>query len=153
MRRVIGWMEDHGLDLAAEKTELVIITKRYITTEIPIGHLGIRMNNKLSYWEQIIQAADIAAAVTMALSRIMANVHGPRASKRRLLMTVTQSIMLYGAEIWAGTLNKKKYCKRMAAVQQRGALRIASSYCTVSKPAILVIAGVLLIDLLAQEKS
>ncbi|WP_236254242.1 hypothetical protein, partial [Rhodococcus sp. NKCM2511] len=42
--------------------------------------------------------------------------------------------------------------KRIAAVQRRGPLRIASSYRTVSEPAVLVVAGVFPIDLLAQER-
>ena len=82
----------------------------------------------------------------------MANVRGPRPSKRRLLMSVTQSIMLYGAEIWADALKKETYRRRLAAVQQRGAFRIACSYRTVSEQAILVIAGTIPIDLLALEK-
>ena len=57
-----------------------------------------------------------------------------------------QSIMLYDAEIWGNALKKERYRKRMAAVQVRGAMRIASSYCTVSEPAALVIAGVIPIN-------
>ena len=40
----------------------------------------------------------------------------------------------------------------MAAVQRRGALRVASAYRTVSEPAVLVIAGVMPIDLMARER-
>ena len=92
--------------------------------------------------------------MTSALSRLMANINGPRPSKRRLLMSVTQSILLYGSEIWANALKKKVYRKRIriAGVQYRGALRIACSYRTVSEPAALVIAGIIPIDLLALER-
>ncbi|XP_033212123.1 uncharacterized protein LOC117169727 [Belonocnema kinseyi] len=110
------------------------------------------METKVNYWQQIRQAADKASAVTSALSRLMANVNGPRPCKRRLLMSVAQSIMLYGAEIWVDALKKKTYRRRLAAVQQKGALRIAFSYRALSEPAIIVIAGVLPIDLMAQEK-
>ena len=44
---------------------------------------------------------------------------------RRLLMMVTYSILLYGAEIWADATRIEKYRKKIAAVQRRGALRIA----------------------------
>ena len=45
------------------------------------------------------------------------------------------------------------YLKRMASVQWRGALWIACAHHTVSKPAILVIARLIIIDLLAKERS
>ena len=82
----------------------------------------------------------------------MANVGGPAAGRRRLLMSVTNSILLYGCEVWADALKQEKYRKQMAAVQRRGALRIANSYRTVSEPAVLVVAGVIPIDLMAEER-
>ena len=91
-------------------------------------YLGVRLDSKLSYWEENKYAADKLAHITTKLSRLMANVEGPTASKRRLLMAVTESILLYGCEIWADALKTEKYRKRMASVQRRGALRVASSY-------------------------
>lgn len=40
----------------------------------------------------------------------------------------------------------------MSAVQRLGALRVASSYHTVSEPAIMVIAGIVPIDIMASER-
>ncbi|XP_033218195.1 uncharacterized protein LOC117173664 [Belonocnema kinseyi] len=82
----------------------------------------------------------------------MANIGGPKTSRRRLLMSVMHSILLYGAEVWADALKIEKYRKRMAGVQRRGAQRVACAYRTVSEPATLVIAGVIPIDLLAAER-
>lgn len=165
MRRVNEWMEQHGLSLAMAKTEIVLLTKRRIPTIVPMSvgpksvqtkpsakYLGVTIDTKLTFWEHIRRASDKAASVTAALSRLMANTSGPRASKRRLLISVTESILLYGAEIWAEALEKVKYRKRMAAVQRRGALRVACAYRTVSEPAVLAIAGIIPIRLLAQEK-
>lgn len=165
MRRVYSWMEDHGLMLATEKTEIVLLTRRRIPTilEIQVGsetiitkeavkYLGVRLDTKLTYWQHIKFASERAAKVTASLSRLMANVGGPIASKRKLLMAITHSILLYGCEIWADALKQEKYRKQMSAVQRRGALRVVSSYRTVSEPAVLVVAGVMPIDLLAAEK-
>lgn len=112
-----------------------------IETKKAIKYLGLMIDTKLTFWEQIKRAADKAATVTTVLSRFMANTGGPRPGRRRLLMTVAQSVMLYGAEIWADALNVDKYRKRLAAVQRRGALRVACSYRTVSEPAVLVVRG------------
>lgn len=80
------------------------------------------------------------------VSRLMANVERPTASKRRLLMIVTHSVLFYGSEIWADVLRQEKYKKWMASAQRQRAERMTSSYRTVSKRAVLVIAGVTLID-------
>ncbi|XP_060534514.1 uncharacterized protein LOC132706933 [Cylas formicarius] len=82
----------------------------------------------------------------------MANTRGPKQKTRQLLMTVTHSILLYGAEIWGGAMEVKKYRQAMLSVQRRGALRIACAYRTVPESAVLVIAGVIPIDLLALER-
>ncbi|XP_033214048.1 uncharacterized protein LOC117171105 [Belonocnema kinseyi] len=110
------------------------------------------MNTKHKFWEQIKKASQKAANVTTALSRLMANYRGPKSSKRRLLMSVTTSILLYGAEIWADAIKMKKYRKRMAEVQKLGALKVACSYRTVSEPAIFIIAGVIPFVLQPRER-
>ncbi|KAG8225042.1 hypothetical protein J437_LFUL000020 [Ladona fulva] len=82
----------------------------------------------------------------------MANVGGPKQCKRKLLMAMVESQLLYGAKIWASALNTAKYRKRITVVQRRGALRVACSYRTVSEADVLVIAGTIPIDLLAKER-
>ncbi|XP_033228953.1 uncharacterized protein LOC117180566 [Belonocnema kinseyi] len=59
---------------------------------------------------------------------------------------------MYTPGIWSDALKKKTHRKLLAVVQRIGALRNACSYRTVSEPAILVIAGTISIDVLAQEK-
>ena len=54
-------------------------------------------------WSYIHGAAERVVLKTAALAHLMGNTKGPRPSVRRLLMTVTHSILLYGAEIWADT--------------------------------------------------
>ncbi|XP_035739227.1 uncharacterized protein LOC118449114 [Vespa mandarinia] len=164
MRRITFWMEDHGLSLAAQKTQIVILTKKRINTlrsfivgdtafqaKSAVTYLGRMLDKNLNYGEHSLRAAD-AAKVLSSLSTVMANVNGRRSCRTRLLMRAAEAVMLYSAEVWAEALQKEKYRKRIAAAQRRGALRIACSYRTVSEPAVLVIAGVIPIDLLAQER-
>ena len=65
------------------------------------------IDKKLTYREHIKKAADKAALVTTTLSRLMGNIGGPKASKRRLLMAVMRSVILYAAEIWADLFKNK----------------------------------------------
>ena len=164
-KRVDEWMRRRGLQLATQKTELLYLTRRRIDTTIPmmvgtselrpggsLKYLGVTLDTRMTFSPHVLGAAKRATAKTAALARLMANTKGPRPSVRRLLMTVTHSMLLYGAEIWAGALRIEKYRKAMAAVQRRGALRIACAYRTVSAAAVLAIAGVVPIDLLALER-
>lgn len=82
----------------------------------------------------------------------MPNVAGPRSGKRRALMCVANSIMFYGAEVWADAFRIDKYRDKIAMVQKKGSLRMGSAYRTVSGAAIAVIAGIIYIDLLASER-
>ncbi|XP_047353567.1 uncharacterized protein LOC124950645 [Vespa velutina] len=82
----------------------------------------------------------------------MANVTGCKTSKHRLLMIAVQSVFFNCAEVWADSFNKKSYQERLAQVQRRAAVRIASAYRTVTKSGILVIAGVIPTVLLMKER-
>ena len=160
------WLKSHGLVLAASKTEAVVLSRQrhfssnlrmqisdeFIEAREAVRYLGEVVDRKLTHWPHIRTVADKAAKVVESLSRLMPNISGPKSSKRRILMSVTHSILLYGAEIWADALNVAKYRRRIASVQRRCALRVVCAYRTVSEAAVLVIAGVIPIDLMAKER-
>ena len=169
MRLIHSWMEEHGLQLAIPKTEIVLLTRRRIPTAIDIQfddrgsphtiqtktsvkYLGVLLDNKLTFREHFARSCQKAAEVTRSLTRLMANVGGPRSGRRRLLMSAVNSILLYGSEVWADVVRMRKYRQMITAVQRRGALRIACAYQTVSTLAIQVVAGVIPIDLMAAER-
>lgn len=74
-----------------------------------------------------------------------------RENKRRLLMSVTVSILLYGAESWSMRIEIEVPRKRMAAYSS-GSMKIASWYYTVSQLAVLVVTKVISIDLLTIDQ-
>jgi hypothetical protein len=166
MRGITRWMTTHGLDLAHAKTEIVPFTgsrKKNIIFPMNIGdtevttrretvYLGLKLDTKLLFTPHLLYNTSKAALKMAQLSRLMANTSGPKASKRKVLMSVVTSILLYGSEIWAVAMEKDCHRKRVLSVQRRGALRISSAYRTVSGPAVLVIAGVIPIDLHAMER-
>lgn len=99
------------------------------------------IDTKITSWEQIKRAADKAAPITVALSRVMPNIRGPRTSYRRLLMAEAQSIMSHRAEIWTDVFGADEPRKRMTVVQRKGVVRVASSYRMVLEPAVLGVIG------------
>ena len=134
-------MTEHGLSLALAKTEVVLLTRKEIPTILPMyvgselvttrptaKYLGVTLDSKLCFWPHIREVTAEAGARIAALSSLMLNVGGPWTSKRRPLMAITNSILLYGAEIWADAMEVNKYRKRMVVVQRRGALRVACAY-------------------------
>ena len=58
----------------------------------------------------------------------MANIEGPTQSKRGLLMSTTQAVLLYGAEIWADSLDKEYKKRTQVKIQRTAALRRSSAY-------------------------
>lgn len=130
MRGVGSCLAERGLLLTTKKTEIVVPTRRRIPTEVPFAvgdrttnlaqevrkYLGVTLDTRLNFWAHIRRAADKAATVIVNLSRLMANIGGPKPAKRRLLMATVHAVLLYGAEIWTDALRHDKYRKRIAAV-------------------------------------
>lgn len=165
MRSVMDWMGAHGLSLATGKTEMVLVTGKRIPTILPmrvndmeittsptVRYLGVHVDSKLKFGGHIKKVVEKASKAVCQLSRLMPNTGGPRQGRRRLLMSVTHSIMLYGAEIWGDAMRWNCYRKPLARVQRTGALRVASAYRTVSEEAVLVVASVIPIHLLVAER-
>lgn len=165
MIRTKVWLHSRGLELATHKTELLLLTRRRIPLEIAmqvddvtistkkfINYLGMRLDSKLTFSPQINYVTKKASEITTQLSRLMANLGGPLPKKRKLIMEACNSILLYGCEIWAGSLTVDHRAKKLLTAQRTAALRVASAYRTVSAPAVLVIAGMIPIDLQAEER-
>lgn len=161
------WLKEHGLKLAKHKTEMVVLTRQKwfpkpFNVEIgettlasvrTLRYLGVVLDEKLSFRDHLESACTKASKTVSSLSRIITNKMGPRTKKRRVLLEVVHSILLYGAEVWADILKQKTYRRKIAAVQRRGALRVTCAYRTTSEAAVLVIAGAVPIDLLAFERA
>lgn len=99
-RRVSSWMGRHDLDLATEKTEIVVLTRRRILTNVQllvgsqilstcgaVKYLEIRLDTKLSFWNQIQTPFGKAVKTTVLLS------------KKGVLMSVA-SILLCDCKIY-----------------------------------------------------
>ena len=66
-----------------------------------VRYLGVWIDSRLTFGEHIRRTMERATRVAEALSRLMPNVGGSREAKRRLLASVANSIVFYGAEVWA----------------------------------------------------
>lgn len=164
-RRIQLWMESTGLKLAEHKTEALLVTSRkmvenlrlavgssYITTQPSIKYLGVFLDFRLNFNQHVEEAAMKTSKVTAALARLMPNVGGPRQKKRNLLMSVSTSVLLYGAPIWADALKNRMNRKKMESVYRVSLIRIISAFRTVSLDTACVIAGAIPVHLIADER-
>lgn len=86
-----------------------------------------------------------------ALNRLLPNIGGPTEIKRRLLVGVVQSIILYTAPIWSNAIRIKKYEDLLISTQRKILLRAICAYRT-SAIATQAIAGMPPITLLIGER-
>lgn len=86
------------------------------------------------------------------LGRLMANKKGTSEKKRRLYSNVINSIVLYGAPIWAEEAgNTPKIVQSIRSVQRRASLRVIRAYKTISMEIALVMARNPPVELLAAK--
>lgn len=162
LHRVSTWMDAHGLELAAEKTDAILFTGRRRGLRNPqilvngvqvipaptMKYLGVVFDCRLTFRQHFVYAGSRADKVASSLGRLMPNLGGPKECRRRLLMSVVNSILVYAYPVWADKLTVKRNVETLSRAQRRGALRCVSAYRTVSRVAASVLAGIPPIDLI-----
>lgn len=150
----IKWM---GLQVAAEKTEAIRFrragerrkkqseTIMIENTRIEIGsnirYLGITVADDWSIKEHMSKTVNKVEIIVNKLGRIMTNKKGPSEKKRKLYQNVINSILLYGAPVWAEEANKHpKVTGKARAVQRKVAIRVIRAYRTISLDVALLLA-------------
>lgn len=119
-----------------------------------IKYLGVRMCTNGHFGEHIDEAAKKAVSTAAAVARLMPNAGGPSAAKRRMLMAVASSKLLYAASVWAAhTPMTGRNRIAMTRVNRLASLRITRAYRTVSGEAAAFLAGSTPLDLLAEERA
>lgn len=162
---VTKWLENAGLAIAPQKTEAVLLAGRRSLTTMSIRvqrtevqtsqclkYLGVHFDKDLRMKQHIIETAKKAGEAVRKLSRLMPNTCGPTTSRRKVLNSVVNSIILYAAPVWYKAIEMNKYKYMLLQVQRQMSIRISSAYRTVSTLAAQVLAGTIPIDLLITER-
>lgn len=101
---VTRWMSEHGLQLAHQKTEAVVLTTKKVYAnprlhmeghDVPIKdsirYLDVELDTKLSFTKHVAQVSKKATGMARAFGQLMPNVGDPSPAKRALLATVINS--------------------------------------------------------------
>lgn len=161
---IVHWMSENKLEVAHNKTEMVLVTncKQIEVAHIEYGdsrttskrwvkYLGVIIDDRLNFNAHVDYICEKASKSQTAIARIMPNKAGPKSSTRRLIASVVTSILRYGAVAWASALERKRNVVKINRVHRLAALRVASAYRTVSYDAVCVIAGMTPIRLVISE--
>uniref|UniRef100_A0A6V7KNJ0 Reverse transcriptase zinc-binding domain-containing protein n=1 Tax=Bracon brevicornis TaxID=1563983 RepID=A0A6V7KNJ0_9HYME len=154
-----------GPTLATHKTEAVLFTSRKpletitlnvgecsITSQPYIRYSGVMLDWRLSHTRHVERVTEKASRVAMLLARLMPNIGGPRQDRRQLLASVVVSVLTYGIAICGEVLEMETYRRKVAAVHQISALRVACAFRTISNDAVSVIANMMPIEVIAVER-
>jgi RNA binding protein fox-1 len=160
IRRVARWLQNAKLQIAHHKTEILLVSNRRaiqhaeitveeltITSRRELKYLGVMIDDRLNFNSHVDYACEKAAKAISALSRIMPNNAGPISSKRRLLASVSSSILRYGGPAWITALQTQRNRAKLRSTARLMAIRVVSAYRTISSEAVCVIAGIFPIDI------
>ena len=166
LEEVCRYMKQNKLKIANKKTKAILLRSAGniddVTFKIEndrirpvhtVEYLGFTINKSLRFKNHIDKACEKARKTAKALSALMPNVRGPTENKKKVMCMAIQSVLLYGAPIWNEAAQKHVYRKKLLSAQRLTVLRICSAYRTVSTDALLVLAGIVPIHLMADERN
>lgn len=109
-----GWLQEAGLSLAEEKSEVIFLNRKKIprgSVLEPLGcrwvpskvikYLGITLDPIRKFRPLLAITTNKAVKVMAALGRLLPKLGGPGADRSRLYYYVMESIMVYEAPMWA----------------------------------------------------
>lgn len=112
LQKVDAWIRQHGLKQTHAKSEAVMLNAKwayrqpviYSGVQIPIRrvvkYLGMTLDAVLTFTRHVRAVVESTRTSAKAVGRLMPNVGGPSAVKRRLLSTVVISRLLYATPVW-----------------------------------------------------
>lgn len=161
---VSEWLGRRGLQLAPAKTSVVAMVGRRRLRRMTVsvdGHevaesrsvkyLGVWLDRSGKFTTHLLRTSEKAEKIITDLGRMLSGKDGPTAGKRRLLLSVATSVLMYAVPVWHGALEVRRNVARLTSLQRRANIKISLAYRTVSAAAAAVIAGVPPIHLRALE--
>ena len=128
------WAQDNRLNFSAEKTKVMIFTRRNKILYRPHLHLGgaeleiveqfkylgVTLDSKLKWTPHVMYQAEKATKTLMICRRMIGKNWGLNPKNSAWAYTaIARPILMYGAVAWVGCLDKKQVKKILTKVQSR----------------------------------
>ncbi|XP_050493065.1 uncharacterized protein LOC126874752 [Bombus huntii] len=112
-----------------------------ISISCVVKYLGVLLDNARGFSPHLEAVCDKAERFLGAIRSLLHNVNGPTDAVRRLYYGIWESVVLYGAPIWASSLGREKNRKIVKGAQRAALISTSTAYCTVSHGALCVATG------------
>ncbi|XP_062537835.1 uncharacterized protein LOC134206160 [Armigeres subalbatus] len=91
----------------------IVVGDHTIASKRSLKHLGVMIDVRIILNGHVDFVCEKSAKAMSAIARIMPNVGGPNSSTRRLLASVSSSILRYGIPAWGNALENKRNRRRL----------------------------------------
>ena len=162
MGKVRHWFGTAGLEIATQKTEVVLLaglrSAKIMDFDVlgakcvsgrSLRYLGVTLDCRRRFKLHLVDATMRADKLVGALASLLPNTRGPSRHARRLYYAVWESVVLYAAPAWAGALNVKVNRAILRRSQRSALIRTTTAYRTVAHQAVCVLAGRMPLDVRA----
>lgn len=162
MEKVRRWFGEAGLEIAPQKTEVVIlaglrsnkirdfsILGTTCTSAKSLRYLGVTMDCRRSFKLHLENATQRGDKLVGALATLLPNTRGPSLHARRLYYNVWESVVMYAAPVWASALNTKVNRAILRRSQRSALVRTTTAYRSVAHQVVCVLAGRMPLDIKA----
>lgn len=136
----------HGPRRAPPPGSELVVGGVSIAVGSTLRYLGLVLDSRWGFGSHFVTLVPRLMKAAAALGGLLPNLKGSNTGCRRLYMGVVRSMAMYGAPVWANSLNSKNIAL-LRKPQRAIALRVIRGYRTISYEAVCVLAGSLPWDL------
>ena len=166
VKKVIERLQNIRLELAAEKTDVVLLVgprgKEEITINVEgtritskrsVKYLGVLLSRNMHMGPQVERAAAKGTACAMSLARVLPARKGTCQRSRKTIVVASLSAVLYAAPVWAEAMERKKYRDLLRRKCRSLIIRSCFGCTRMATVAAEVLAGIPPLHLQVQERA
>lgn len=166
LNMILKWGEERKMSFSKEKTVMLLLkgklVERFIRAdmgEVTIRcsqrtkYLGVHISSGMKFSEHYGEVVDKSMRSFGKLKGLAKANNGMRCENlRRLYIGALEPMVLYGCEMWGERMRGRGEASKLMSLQRKLLLGVIKGYSTISHEAVRVIAGVIPLDLMIEER-
>ncbi|XP_070070046.1 uncharacterized protein [Drosophila takahashii] len=165
LRGICEWAEKMGLSINADKTDLILFTKRYkvpkwtppkigvtrLTPKTQVKYLGTVLECKLAWRPKVVERVKKATIALYTSKKMLSSTWDLSPALMHWIYTsVVRPTLLYGALVWWQATEKTTYTELMERIQRQALVCKTGALNSTATKALETILGIYPIDIHAQ---